>query len=62
MPMTRDEKLAKIREVGERIRALRAKQAPDSPYAGVAFEIACMVGDVEREILTELPSESEARK
>jgi hypothetical protein len=48
--MTKDECLAEVREIGEQLKALRAKMSPDSPLAGVAFELAALAGTIESKL------------
>ena len=49
--MTPEERLARVREIGERLKAIRATEGPDHPLAGARFELAKLIGEAERDFM-----------
>lgn len=52
--MTNEETLARVREIGARVKALREKMPQDSPMHSAAFQTAALCGRIEA-MLTSAP-------
>lgn len=48
--------MRKLDAIGERVKALRETMGPDSPLAGVAFEIAAFIGTTQAALASAKPA------